>query len=182
MNFSSESGSRFRDEGWQISVFGFIEFSASKIDAPRCEQTCWRMSAGSALVGPVQKTACGIGAKKMPSWQNIHAAEIQTIGIPARLNGRIRLGETVGVQAAGFVEEIKPRVVEMHERASQGMGKISPAQTMAPVDRLIDPPRIMEEGEKFHHLDIGTRGLGNPASILHHPRPVEDAMRAGFCE
>ena len=60
------------------------------------------------------------------------------------------------------------------------MGKISPAQTMAPVDRLIDPPRIMEECEKFHHLDIGSRGLGNPAAILHNPRPVKDAMRASL--
>jgi len=84
------------------------------------------------------------------------------------------------MQAAGFVEEIKPRVVEMHERASQGMGEISPAQAMAPVDELIDPARIVEESEKFHHLEIGTRGFGNPASILHHPCPVEDAMRAGL--
>ncbi len=35
---------------------------------------------------------------------------------------------------------------------------------------------------EFHHLEIGARGSGNPASVLHHPRPVEDAMRAGFCE
>lgn len=182
MNFSSESGSRFRDEGWQISVFGFVEFSTCKADAPRCEHICRGMSAGSALVGPVQETACGIGAKKMPAWQNTHAAEIETIGVPARLNGRVGLGETIGVQAAGFVEEIKPRVVEMHKRASQGMGEISPAQAMAPVDRLIHPPRIVEEGEKFHHLEIGSIGFGNPATILHHPRPVEDAMRAGFSE
>jgi hypothetical protein len=96
------------------------------------------------------------------------------------LNGRVGLGETIGVKAAGLVEEFKTRIVEMHERTSQGMGEISPTKTMAPVDRLIDPPRIMEEGEKFHHLDIGSRGLGNPATILHHSRPVEDAMRASF--
>ena len=149
-------------------------------DAPGGKHFCRGVAGDSTVVGPIHHASSLFGAQESFVRGDADAAEIEAIGIPAGLDGRVCLGESVGVQSAGFVKEFEAVVVEMHERTSQGMGEISPTKTMAPVDRLIYPPRIMEEGEKFHHLDIGSRGLGNPASILYHPRPVEDAMRASL--
>lgn len=152
----------------------------SNRDTPVLKNLARRMVSGRAPVSPLEEASCGIGAQALFFRQDAYSTQVETVGVPASLDSRIRFGESVGMQAAGLVEEFKTRIIEMHKRSSQGMGKIAPAQTMTAVDTFIDPARIVEEGEKFHHLEIRSIGFGNPASILHHPCPVEHAMCTGL--
>ena len=138
----------------------------------------WCVSPGSTPMGPIEEAARRIGAEKMFLWQNFHATEVKTIGVPAGLDSGIGFREAIGVQAAGLVEEIKPRVIEVQKRASEGAGEVAAAQAMPAIDVFVDPARIVEEGEKLHHLDIGSVGIGNLEAILHDSCPVDYPMRA----
>lgn len=105
-----------------------------------------------------------------------NASQIETIGIPARLDSRICVGESVGVQSASFVEKFEALVIEMHERTAQRARKISPTLPVAVIDLFIHPARIVEKGEKRYDFSVRTVGLGDLQSVFQHPRPMDDSV------
>jgi len=43
-------------------------------------------------------------------------AQVQTIGVPARLNRDVPFGESVRVQPARFIQELEVSIIEMDQR------------------------------------------------------------------
>lgn len=94
-------------------------------------------------------------------------------GIPARLDSRIGFGEPVGMKSAGFVEQFKAPIVEMHERTAQRTRKIWSPLPVAVIDLFIHPARIMKNGKKRYYLSVSAVCFGNLKSVLQHPRPMD---------
>ena len=96
------------------------------------------MTGDSAVVGPIHEALSLFSAEEPLVWSNPDASQIETVGIPARLDSRICVGESVGVQSASFVEKFKALVIEMHERTAQCAREIASALPVAVINALID--------------------------------------------
>ena len=76
------------------------------------------MAGDGAVVRPVEKIAGGFGAEAVGLRQDADPTEIQTVRVPAGLQGGIGLDQSIRVQAACLVEKVEARIVQMHQLAT----------------------------------------------------------------
>ena len=145
-------------------------------DTPGGKHFCRGVAGDSAVVGPIHHASRLFGAQESFVRGDADAAEIEAIGIPAGLDGRVCLGESVGVQSAGFVKEFEAVVVEMHKRTTQCPRQVPSPLPVPAIDALIDPARIVKEREERHDFGVGTVFLRDMKPVFHHPRPVGDSV------
>jgi len=136
------------------------------------------VASDGAVVGPVEQIPRGVGAQSVRTRKDSNPAQVQTVRIPARLQGRITLDQSIGVQTTGLEEQLETGVIKMHQFPAQGIGELCSAQTMAVVLILVDPPRIMEECKERHHLRIGSVQVRDLSAVFKHAGPVDDSMVA----
>ena len=63
-------------------------------------------------------------------------------------------------------------------RGVERRGELGGTGAVIRVRALVDPPRVVEDGEESDHLDVRTRLPGQAEPILQHPGPVSDTVIA----
>lgn len=116
------------------------------------------------------------GAEKIRFGPDPHAVEVQTVGIPAGLDGNVAIGSPIGVVLAGGNEELKVRIGKMEMRFPENTGQFCGPAAVAVIAALIDPPGIMEQGKQFYHLDHGPGPVRQPAAIFPNSGPMGNPM------
>ena len=92
-----------------------------------------------------------------------HPAQVQAVGIPARLDRDVGLGLAVRVTGAGFVKKIELLVGKNEPLITKGQGEVSTPLSVAAIGAFIHTTGIVEDGEELHDFDVG---LGFPASRM----------------
>ena len=136
------------------------------------------MTCDGTAVRPVQQTPRGFGAETVGLRQDANPAQIQTVRIPAGLQGGRGVDQAVGVQPARLIEQFKSGIVQMHQFSTQRPGELASSQSMGIVAKLVHPTRIVEEGEEGHHLGIRPVRLGDLQAVFQHAGPMDDAVVA----
>ena len=89
---------------------------------------------------PIDQRTPSISTEPLRAWPHAHAAQVEPVGIPARLLGRIAIGQTICMQSAGLIKQFKAIIIEMHECAAQLTRKITATLAVAVVSVFIHPP------------------------------------------
>lgn len=74
------------------------------------------MSQGGTAVRPVDEIARGVRAQAVRPGSNPDPAQIEAVRVPAGEHGRVAGRQTVGVEAAGLVQQLEAGVIQMDER------------------------------------------------------------------
>jgi hypothetical protein len=131
-----------------------------------------------APVSPIKEIASCVGTKKIGLESDPDSPQVKPIGVPTCLNGYITLGQSVGMEPAGFKQQLEIGVVQMNERSSQRPGISSPAIAVSEVGELIHAPRVVEERKKSDDINLGARPGRKPLAVFEHSSPVHDAVVA----
>jgi hypothetical protein len=77
------------------------------------------MVAHCSSIRPLDQAARGICTQ--PIWRRCHtnAAEVEAVGIPARLQSEIGVSEPIGMQPACLEQLLKTMVIEMNKSATK---------------------------------------------------------------
>ena len=131
-----------------------------------------------APVSPIKEIASSVGTKKIGLESDPDSPQVKPIGVPTCLNGYITLGQSVGMEPAGFKQQLEIGVVQMNERSSQRPGISSPAIAVSEVGELIHAPRVVEERKQSDDINLGARSGGEPLAVFENSSPVHNAMVA----
>ncbi len=115
-------------------------------------------------MGPVNQTARRLRAEQLRYGADLHAPEVESVGVPAGHPSRVTDRAILCVEAACLEKQSERSLVRVDEGASERSGQFGPAQAMPAIGLLVDSPRAVAEGEERDDLDSGW--LGRP-----HERP-----------
>ena len=87
-------------------------------------------------------------------------SEVQTVGVPACLDRDVGMCPLMSMTCTGSVQEPECRIREVEHQPTQFRGVRGGTRPVLRIATLVDPLRIMEDGEELHHLGIGTGLLG----------------------
>jgi len=88
-----------------------------------------------------------------------NSAEVQSVGIPASLDGDVGMRPLIRMASASSVKEFELLVGQVEFSPSKIGGKVSGPRPVARISGLIDSPAVVENGEELHDLDVGARGF-----------------------
>jgi hypothetical protein len=131
-----------------------------------------------ATVSPIKEVASCVGTKKIGLESDPDSPQVKPIGIPACLNCYITLGQSVGMEPAGFTQQLKIGVVQMNQRSSQRAGILSPALAVSEVGEFIHAPRVVEERKQSDDVNLGAGPGREPLAVFENSSPVHNAVVA----
>ncbi len=149
-----------------------------EIDSPFLGNPGRRGKARTAFDRPLEDLGIlnGPGAEIIRFGPDFYPVKVQTIGIPAGLDGNVSVGSAIGVILAGGQEQPKFRIGKMEMAFPEIAGQRSGPAAMAIIAALIDPPGIVENGKQFCHLDHGPGSDREPAAVFPNPGPMGNPM------
>lgn len=107
-----------------------------------------------------------------------NSTEIEAVGIPAGLDRHVGMIGFVRVALARSIQQPKLVVVEIENTASKLGGELSGTRSMFRISDLVDPPRIVQDGEQGDDIDARSGHLSQFQAILKNPCPMSHAVIA----
>jgi len=134
----------------------------------------------AALICPRQdiRVPCSVCAEVFGLRAYPDSAQVQSISVPAGLNGHITNCSSSSVISTCDPKEFEFLIRQLKERASQLRRKVSPTATMIWVVALVEPSGIVKHREQSDHLQTGAGKRSQTESILKDPCPVGHSVNA----
>jgi hypothetical protein len=76
------------------------------------------------------------------------ARQIEPIGVPARLNGHVRMCQLMGMVRACLPKDLKIQIRQMDDSAAQFGRELRSPKAVIGIGALIDSSGIVEDGKK----------------------------------
>ena len=86
--------------------------------------------------------------------------EVEPVGIPAGLDRDVGMSPLVSVPGTGTVQEPELVIRRSNRSPRRFQGESGGTGTVFGVSTFVDPPGVVEDGEKLHDLEVGTGLLG----------------------
>lgn len=105
-------------------------------------------------------------------------AQVKTVGIPAGLNGRIGMQQTVAVLRNGDIQRLQLVIRQSEMPSLQGQRELCRTRTMSRIYLLIHALAVMQQGKQLDHEVISAGLVSEQQPVVSHTRPVRYAMNA----
>ena len=98
-----------------------------------------------------------------------HPAQVEPIGVPARLDRDVGMSPLVSVPVAGQVQEAELVVRQVEQQPAHFASESGGTRTVLGIQVFVHSPAVMKDGEKLHDLDAGTGLLAQPKPVFQNP-------------
>jgi hypothetical protein len=109
-----------------------------------------------------------------------HAAQVQTVCVPAGLDGGVGVHSTITVVRHGVAQNIQLQSVELEVPSVQLGRKARSPETVVWVPVFIKPLAVVQKRKQLHHQKISPCGLPNGERVVSNTRPVTWAVYAAL--
>jgi hypothetical protein len=98
-----------------LHIFSYpVIFGRHGLKTPAHENLCRDVATNGTFVRPRKQHASGIGTQTMGLGLDPHTTQIQSIRIPASLQGRISLSMTIRMKPTRLEKHFKSGVIQVH--------------------------------------------------------------------
>jgi hypothetical protein len=135
-------------------------------------------------MGPLDHAGfpCGLRTKTARVGLDAYPAQIESIGVPAGLDGHVRLQGPVAVPRAGCDQQGQILRPKREHPTVELLRELGGPGTVSGVLELVLAARIMKKGEELDDVRAGSCGGGEPEAIGSDPGPMSRAMDAAPVE
>jgi len=123
--------------------------------------------------------AGGRGFRDFVDLNTIPLGMVESIGIPATLNGGVCADLTAAMVADGLSELRERFSAQLIESPLQRAGVLGTPVAMLGIAPFIASLAVVQEGEELHHQQVGATALCDAERMMPYSAPVVGAVMAG---